>query len=350
MSYTLEEAGVKLFSAFSGPGGSMIQAMLNYLRSIFASEAYSPFQILLEMALIGIVVYSVLRFLHGTRGARLLQGLVILLIVGFLLVNVMAEFLGLDRLTVLYQPFLWSVLLATLVVFQPELRRGLMRLGETRWRRISQSEIDRVAVPVAAACTQLSKNKIGALIAIQRDVGLSGIVEEGVRLDARLSAELLNTIFWPGSALHDLGVVIQNGRIAAAGCEFPLVDAEGVDRSMGSRHRAAISLSLESDAIVVVVSEETGSISIAEGGRLYPHIRPADLYDTICHHLSHTRVPLVPREDAVPEPEPEPEPAPSPAAPESRAAEKAPADESVGQPIPAGPAQSPHHEPAEAPA
>lgn len=289
--------------ASSDPGGSMIQALTNYLRSIFSSDVYSPGQIILEMTLIGVVIYSVLRFLHGTRGARLLQGMMILVVGGFLVVNVLAEWFRLERLSVLYQPFLWSVLLATLVVFQPELRRGLMRLGETRWRRISQSEIDRVAMPVAMACTQLSKNKIGALIAIERDVGLGVIAEEGVRLDARLSPELLNTIFWPGSALHDLGVVIQNGRVVAAGCEFPLVDTDGVDRSMGSRHRAAIGLSLESDAVVVVVSEETGSISIAERGQLRQRIRPDDLYDAICHHLSYTRVPLVPREDVVPEPE-----------------------------------------------
>lgn len=283
----------------------MFQALINYLRSVFASEAYAPGQILVEMVLIGAVVYSILRFLHGTRGARLLQGMVILVTGGFLVVNVLAEWFRLERISVLYQPFLLVLLLATVVVFQPELRRGLMRLGETRWRRISQSEIDRVAKPVATACAQLSKNKIGALIAIERDVGLSAIAEEGVRLDARLSPELLNTIFWPGSALHDLGVVIQNGRIAAAGCEFPLVDTDGVDRTMGSRHRAAIGLSLESDAVVVVVSEETGSISIAEQGRLYQRIPPQDLYDNLCHHLSYTRVPLVPREDVIPEPEPE---------------------------------------------
>ena len=326
-----------------------MQSLINYLKSVFASEPYAPGRILLEMALIGVVVYTILRFLHGTRGARLLQGVVLLLTVGFLLVNVLAEFLGLDRLSVLYQPFLWSVLLATLIVFQPELRRGFMRLGETRWRRISQSEIDRVAIPVAAACGQLSKNKIGALIAIERDVGLTAIVEEGVRLDARLSAELLNTIFWPGSALHDLGVVIQNGRIAAAGCEFPMVDAEGVDRSMGSRHRAAISLSLESDAIVVVVSEETGAISIAERGELRQRIRPEDLYDTICHHLSYTRVPLVRREDVVPEPEPEPEPDPAepPTLPEGattqddEAAAEQPEPQGVGPPSPARSTQQP---------
>jgi len=300
-----------------------VQSLINYLRSVLASEPYALGRILLEMALIGVVVYSILRFLHGTRGARLLQGMVILVIGGFLVVNVAAEWFDLERVSVLYQPFMWTVLLTTLVVFQPELRRGLMRLGETRWRRISQSEIDRVAKPVATACAQLSKNKIGALIAIERDVGLSTTADEGVRLDARLSPELLNTIFWPGSALHDLGVVIQNGRITAAACEFPLVETDRVDRSMGSRHRAAVGLSLESDAIVVVVSEETGTISIAERGHLEQHIRAEELYDSLCHHLSATRVPLLSREDVVPEPEPErAEPPPPPEEKEKEEGEK----------------------------
>ena len=139
---------------------------------------------------------------------------------------------------------------------------------------------------------QLSKNKIGALIAIEREIGLASTVDQGVRIDGRLSSELLNTIFWPGSALHDLGVVIQHGRISAAGCPFPLAEADGLDRSIGSRHRAALGLSQESDSVVVVVSEETGSISIAERGKLYRHI-PADaLLSTLKRHLaSHRGVP-----------------------------------------------------------
>jgi diadenylate cyclase len=241
------------------------------------------------LILIGLVVYTVLRFLHGTRGARLLQGLITLAVGGVVVVNVLADWFRLERIEVLYEPFVWTVLLTTLVVFQPELRRGLMRLGETRWRRTRQSEIDRIARPIAAACAQLSKNKIGALMAVERDIGLSGLVDQGVKLDARLSSELINTIFWPGSALHDLGVIIQRGRIAAAGCQFPLGDAEGVDRSIGSRHRAAIGLSLDSDAIVVVVSEETGSISIAERGRLYRHIPSDALFATLRRHLASRR-------------------------------------------------------------
>lgn len=260
-----------------------------YLSTVLESEAYSLKQVGFEMLLIGTVVYVVLRFLQGTRGARLLQGMLVLLVGGFIIVNVVADWLRLERIKVLYEPFVWTVLLTTLIVFQPELRRGLMRLGEPRWRRPRQSEIDRIARPIAVACAQLSKNKIGALIAVEREIGLSGITDEGVRLDARLSPELLNTIFWPGSALHDLGVIIQRDRVAAAGCQFPLGDAEGLDRSIGSRHRAAIGLSLESDAVVVVVSEETGSISIAEHGRLYRHIPPDALFATLRRHLSSTR-------------------------------------------------------------
>jgi diadenylate cyclase len=284
---------------FTPVDGPMIQALINYLRSVFYSDAYSPGQIFFELFLIGIVVYGVLRFLHGTRGARLLQGMVILVVGGFLIVNVLADWFRLERIAVLYEPFVWAVLLTTLVVFQPELRRGLMRLGETRWHRISQSEIEDVSRTISTACAQLSKNKIGALIAIERDIGLGGLTDLGVKLDARLSAELLNTIFWPGSALHDLGVVIQEGRISAAGVQFPLGDAEGLDRSIGSRHRAAIGLSLDSDALVVVVSEETGSISIAERGHLHRHIRPELLYETLRRCLTNARVARAPGEEEV---------------------------------------------------
>lgn len=269
----------------------------DYISSLFTSNAYKLWSVALEMVLIGTVVYAVLRFLHGTRGARLLQGLLTLVIGGFLIVHVLAEQFGLDRIAVLYQPFVWTVLLTTLIVFQPELRRGLMRLGETRFRRVRPSELDRIARPITTACVQLSKNKIGALIAIEREIGLAATVDQGVKLEARLTPELLNTIFWPGSALHDLGVVIQHGRVAAAGCPFPLADADGLDRSMGSRHRAALGMSLDSDAVVIVVSEETGSISIAERGRLFRHIPPDALLSTLKRHLASGSITIATRED-----------------------------------------------------
>jgi diadenylate cyclase len=269
----------------------MFRKIFDYLGLLWYSRAYDAGTVLIEMLLIGLVVYVVLRFLHGTRGARLLQGLVSLIVFGLLVIKVLADRWGLERIQVLMQPFIWTVLLTTLVVFQPELRRGLTRLGETRWRRIRRSEIDRIARPIATACGQLSKNKIGALIAIERDIGLSGLTDQGVRLDARLSPELLNTIFWPGSALHDLGVIVQHGRIAAASCPFPLGDIEGMDRSIGSRHRAAIGLSLDSDAVIVVVSEETGVISIAERGHLHRHIPAEELLGALRQFLARSAGP-----------------------------------------------------------
>lgn len=258
----------------------MMHRLLDYLSTLINSTAYRPWTVAIEMLLIFAVVYAVLRFLHGTRGANLLQGLIILLVTGFLVVRVVAERFGLDRLAVLYQPLVWSAFLTTLVVFQPELRRGLMRLGEARFRRARQSELDETTRVIAAACGQLSKNKIGALIAVEREIYLTGLAEQGVRLDALVTPELINTIFWPGSALHDLGVIIRGSRVVAAGCPFPLGDTEDMDRTLGSRHRAAIGLSFESDALIVVVSEETGSISIAERGRLERHI-PADALGTV---------------------------------------------------------------------
>jgi len=266
----------------------MIQNIVDYLKGLLNPEAYGLASIAVEMLLIGLVVYVILRFLHGTRGARLLQGVAILLVVGFLVVNFLAEQFDLDRIVVLYRPLVWTIFLTALVVFQPELRRGLMRIGEPRWWRNRRSEIEHITKPIAKACAKLSKNKIGALIAVERDIGLSGLIEQGVKLDAKLSAELLDAIFYPGGALHDLGVIIQRGRVTAAGCPFPLGDAEGMDRSIGSRHRAAIGLSLDSDAVVVVVSEETGTISIAENGRLHREINPEALAGTLRRYLSRT--------------------------------------------------------------
>ncbi len=266
----------------------MRQRLLDYLNSLLNPEAYGAGTIIVELILIGIVVYSILRFLQGTRGARLLQGIAILLVVGFLVVTLVAEQFHLDRIVVLYRPLVWTIFLTALVVFQPELRRGLMRLGEARWRRDRISEIEQVARPIAAACAKLSKNKIGALMAIERDVGLSGLADQGVRLDARLTPELIEAIFYPGGALHDMGVIIQRGRVAAAGCPFPLGDAEGLDRSIGSRHRAAIGLSLDSDAVIVVVSEETGAISVAENGRLHRHIPPDAFFGMLRRYLARS--------------------------------------------------------------
>lgn len=229
---------------------------------------YGPLNVLLEWLLIGFVVYVCVRFLRGTRGSRVFIGVAVVLAAATLLVKLVAESLGLERIKVLYPDFVMGMFLVALVVFQPELRRGLTRLGETRWLQGLARDVDKLVEEICRATAYLSKNKIGGLVAIERDVPLGMVVGAGVRLDAEVSAELLMTIFWPGSALHDLGVIVQAGRVAAAGCQFPLVESEELESTLGSRHRAAVGLSQESDAVIVVVSEETGIISIAERGRL----------------------------------------------------------------------------------
>lgn len=233
-----------------------------------------------ELALIGVVVYVVLRFLQGTRGARLMQA-VLAIMSGMLLLSIIARIFQLDRILVLYPYFVGGTFLVTLVVFQPELRRGLTLIGERLSRRARTAQSSRLIESLVSMAASLSRRKIGALVAIERRVPVGALRETGVALDAEISRELLETIFWPGSALHDLGVIIVGSRIAAAGCEFPLAEADPSHRIFGSRHRAALGMSLETDALVVVVSEETGGISLAVRGRLYRDLDPERLREML---------------------------------------------------------------------
>jgi len=263
----------------------------DFLRSLslFAqriqSGQYRFWQIAIELLLIGSVVYLALRFLQGTRGARLVKAVTLILVVSFLVVRLVAQTLALERINFLYPYFLLAVFLVALVAFQPELRRGLMRLGEGSLLHGWHKEAERLIEPLVQAAASLSKKKIGALIAIQRQTEFGALIASGVKLDAQVSAELLESIFWPGCPLHDLGVIVSQGRIAAAGCQFPLAESDDVDRSMGSRHRAALGISLEGDALVVVVSEETGAISVADHGRLRRSLSADGLRETLTEAL-----------------------------------------------------------------
>ena len=239
--------------------------LLNFLRAV---ELHGAWVVGLELLVIGLFVYAILRFLRGTRGARMLKGVGFVLLVLYLVVRLLAQEYRLERIEFLYGKVLLFASFATVVVFQPELRRALMRLGETRLFSSFSHEIHDDVDALVEAATYLSRRKIGAVVAIERDVGLAGIAESGTRIDAQLSAALLNTIFWPNSPLHDLGVIVSNGRIAYAGVQFPLAESGELDRYLGSRHRAAVGMSQETNAVVMVVSEETGDISIADRGKL----------------------------------------------------------------------------------
>jgi diadenylate cyclase len=249
----------------------------NFSQFYHALAARGWWPVAVELLLIGMVVFWVIRFLQGTRGARMLKGIALLLMALYLLVTVVGKYFGLVELSFLYENFLKFAFFALAVVFQPELRRGLMRLGETRLFRGFTDEITQDIEHLVEAAVFLSHRKIGGLIAIEREVGLGGIAENGTRINADLSSDLLETIFWPNSPLHDLGVVVSQGRIAYAGVQFPLAESGDLERELGSRHRAAVGITQESDAVVLVVSEETGDISIAESGKLIRKLTPEAL-------------------------------------------------------------------------
>ena len=235
---------------------------------ITALRSVPPWQVLLELLVIGAAVYWVIRFLQGTRGARLLRGIITLLITLYIGMRLLGAVLDLSRLEIVFDRFLFYASFAIIIVFQPELRRALMRLGETRlFRAVGTSAGDEIE-QIVDACAFLSRRRVGALIALERDEPLGGFTEEATRIDAEVTSALIQTIFWPNTALHDLGMIVSNGRIAFAGVQFPLAESGDLPRELGSRHRAAVGLSQETDAVVVVVSEETGDISIAERGQL----------------------------------------------------------------------------------
>jgi diadenylate cyclase len=242
-----------------------------FLRSL---SGYHWWQVAIQLFLIGAVVFWIIRFLEGTRGVRMLKGIAILLISLYLVVSLVGNVFRLDAIVFLYEKVLLFASFALAVVFQPELRRALMRLGETRLFRGWSQQINEDIEQLVESATFLSRRKIGGLIAIEREVGLVGFAESATRVNADLTADLLNTIFWPNSPLHDLGVVISQGRIAFAGVQFPLAESGELERELGSRHRAAVGMSQESDAVIVVVSEETGDISIAESGKLIRKLTP----------------------------------------------------------------------------
>ena len=256
------------------------------LQDVYTRAEWSD---LIELLLIGAAVYATMRFLRGTRGARLLRGFILLLVGSTLLLYWVANILYLARIQVLFPIFIGALFLVALVAFQPELRRALIRLGAATWFVESSQEMDRAIEAVTEAAAYLSKNKIGAIIAFERATELGALADGGVALDAEVTKELLTTIFWPGSAMHDMGVIISQGRVSAAVVQFPLTDSEELDSALGSRHRAAVGLSQETDALVLVVSEETGTISVVQHGTMQRGPAPEKLRQILRTQLGRPR-------------------------------------------------------------
>jgi diadenylate cyclase len=231
-----------------------------------------------EIAILAVAFYVVLRFIRGTRGAGVFRGVLVFAVTFFVVMLWLTEELHLLRIRRILEWVLSTSLLALVVIFWPELRRAMIQIGRLPilrpFTRVSSAPF---LDAVVALAERLSRNRIGALIAIERDMSLTAYAEEGVPVDAAVTPELLETIFYPRSILHDGAVILQHGRLMAAGCLLPLSDATNLDKTFGTRHRAAIGLTEETDAVVVVVSEETGRISVAEHGALAVGVPPERL-------------------------------------------------------------------------
>lgn len=227
---------------------------------------------LIDILLVAGIIYGILVMVQGTQAVQLLRGIILLA----LAVSLFGSIADLTAFNWLLRSTGQALLVVVAIVLQPELRRALDRLGRaggiSLWTGGREIQIDRVIGEIASACRRLSERKHGALIVIERDTGLQDHIDTGVLIDAAVADQLLQTIFFPNTALHDGAVVIRGDRIVAAGCVLPLAETIVSDSHLGTRHRAAVGITEQTDAIAVVVSEETGIISMTRNGRIVRHL------------------------------------------------------------------------------
>ena len=241
-----------------------------------------------EIVLLAAILYLVFRFLRGTRGAAVLRGVFFAGLACLAVLFIVAQAAGLARVVWVLERLVALLGVAVLVIFQPEIRRGLVRLGTSPFVNLFVRHKPQVVEAVVEAVVSMSRRKMGALIAFEREVGLGRYARGGVRLDARVSSELMVNTFVPGSPMQDGAAIIREGRLAAAGCLLPLSDSPEVAKSLGTRHRAGIGLTEETDAVTVVVSEETGKISVGVRGELMQGLSVEDLrgiLTTLCSEV-----------------------------------------------------------------
>ncbi len=230
---------------------------------------------IIEIAAFWFVFYLLLVYIKDSGMMQALKGLALLVIFFFV-----AEFLGLKSIRWIFSYLFQISIIGFLIIFQPELRRGLARIGQSPLFKSFVKE-EKVADEIVRAVTSMSKSRIGALIALEREVSLKPQIESGILLDGVMSSELLITIFMPNTPFHDGGVIVQGNRVVAVGCLFPLSQSKSLSKSLGMRHRAALGMSEETDALVIVVSEESGSVSVMNGGKIFHGVDPEKLKEQI---------------------------------------------------------------------
>lgn len=240
--------------------------MLSSIQSIMSN--FRP-EDALDIAIVSYIVYKMIGFIRETRAMQLIRGLVIIIVAFFV-----SDIFNLYLLNWLLKSLFTMGLFAVVVLFQPELRRALEQVGRKNlmntnsFRNIDKNKAVETVDSLVSAIDDFSATRTGALIAIERDTMLNDIIETGVVVDAEISIRLLGNLFYEGSPLHDGGVIIRGARIHAASCVFPLTEKKNIGRNLGTRHRAGVGLSEVCDALIIIVSEETGVVSIAEDGKI----------------------------------------------------------------------------------
>ena len=247
--------------------------ILQYLQNL----QKHPFQIIwtiVDIALVVFLAYYFIRIVKGSRAWQLVKGIVLLLVVTWI-----SSLLNLVILNSILSTIMNFGVIAILIIFQPELRRGLEQLGTNKFTKFFgitkdlETKTKEDVYKIVIATMELAKQKTGALIVIERDIKIKDIIDKGIEINAEVSPQLLVNIFVPNTPLHDGAVVISNNKIAAAACVLPLADDKNIAKELGTRHRAAVGASRESDSIVIVVSEETGKVSVAKDGTLIADVR-----------------------------------------------------------------------------
>jgi uncharacterized protein (TIGR00159 family) len=239
---------------------------------------------LIDIAIIAVIIYRLLLLIRGTRAMQMVLGILVMVGFAFLL----SQIYPLTTVKWLMDKFYSSIIIIIVILFQEDIRRVLSRMGKkTVFQGSDHVSSKHMLDEITRAATALAQKKFGALIVLERNIILSRYVDIGVLIDARISKELLVSVFFPSSPIHDGAVIIQQGRIAAAGCFLPLTRDEDIDPNLGTRHRAAIGISQETDAIVVVVSEENQSISLVVDGVVSRDLSPKELRKALRNLLSY---------------------------------------------------------------
>ena len=263
-----------------------MDAIFDFFKDFTAMLPTIKIMDIIDILVVAFIIYGIITMIQTTGAARIAKSIVIILAL-----TVVTQLLNMYLMNYLLDKILEIGLIALVIMFQPELRRMLEKLGGKSLREVlsmkeEQREIDRVIAQTVSACETMSKERTGVLIVFERDTSLMEYQKSGTVIDAQVSSELLRNIFFTKAALHDGAVIIRNERIAAAGCVLPLTQNRNISSDLGTRHRAAIGMSEVSDAVVVIVSEETGTISVAVGGMLKRHLAPQTLEKLLLNELA----------------------------------------------------------------